>query len=75
MVQEDAGFWAPLDPHMPDKAHFGCPIRVIDTPGFGDSQLRDKQFMPLIQQRIHAAATPEQGGLHCILMVYKVTAS
>ncbi|KAI8147921.1 hypothetical protein BJV82DRAFT_593921 [Fennellomyces sp. T-0311] len=73
-VQESSGFWAPLQPHMARKTNFGCHIRVIDTPGFGDSQLRDGQFIPAIRQKIIDVATFE-GGLHCILLVFKISNS
>ncbi|KAI8059974.1 uncharacterized protein B0P05DRAFT_558258 [Gilbertella persicaria] len=71
-IQSSEGFWAPLHPYMHNKKDFGCPIRVIDTPGFGDSQMRDKEFFSLIQQALLDAAN-EKGGIHCILMVFKIT--
>lgn len=72
-IQEQVGFWAPLSPHMPGKANFGCHIRAIDTPGFGDSQLRDEKFLPAIRKKMIQVAA-EEDGLHCILLVFKVTA-
>ncbi|KAF7722308.1 GTPase IMAP member gimd1 [Apophysomyces ossiformis] len=74
-IQESSGFWAPLRPYMLGKANFGTPIRVYDTPGFGDSQLRDTEFLPIIRQKILDLTQPTQTGLHCILMVFKITSS
>ncbi|KAI8332760.1 hypothetical protein BD560DRAFT_415258 [Blakeslea trispora] len=71
-IQTYSHFWAPLHPYMHHKEDFGCYVQVIDTPGFGDSQLRDKEFYHPIQQAMIKAAN-QQGGLHCILMVFKIT--
>ncbi|KAI9476222.1 MAG: hypothetical protein EXX96DRAFT_459286, partial [Benjaminiella poitrasii] len=72
-IQTHTGFWAPLHPHIPHKEDFGCKIHVIDTPGFGDSQMRDNTFFDNIQQAILNAAVHERG-VHCFLMVFKITA-
>ncbi|CAO3651038.1 unnamed protein product [Cunninghamella echinulata] len=78
-VIEQKGFWAPLNPYMHGKETFGCHVRVFDTPGFGDSNNRDHQFIALIKQRIMELSTfnnnGERNGIHCFLMVFKVTAS
>lgn len=58
---------------MHGKENFGCFIRVVDTPGFGDSQLRDKEFAQIIQEAILDTAI-NHGGVHVILMVFKITA-
>ncbi|CAO3652612.1 unnamed protein product [Cunninghamella blakesleeana] len=75
---------------MHGKETFGCHVRVFDTPGFGDSNNRDEQFIPLIRQHIIDLATiqhddnddndekeksEKKKGIHCFLMVFKVTAS
>ncbi|KAI9307893.1 hypothetical protein BJ944DRAFT_157200 [Cunninghamella echinulata] len=77
-VIEQKGFWAPLNPYMHGKETFGCHVRVFDTPGFGDSNNRDDQFIALIKQRIMELSTfndnGERNGIHCFLMVFKVTA-
>ncbi|KAG2219095.1 hypothetical protein INT45_005826 [Circinella minor] len=73
-VQESSGFWSPLQPHMPGKGNFGCHVHAIDTPGFGDSQLRDGQFIPAIRKKIIEVAGLE-GGLHCILLAFKISNS
>lgn len=58
---------------MHNKENFGCPIRLVDTPGFGDSQFRDKEFAHIIQEAIVDTAI-NKGGVHVILMVFKITA-
>ncbi|KAI8370686.1 uncharacterized protein BYT42DRAFT_98825 [Radiomyces spectabilis] len=63
---------------MHNKADFGYPVRIIDTPGFGDSQLRDSEFFPMIrEQLIDLIQQPldQGGGIHCIFLVYKMTSS
>lgn len=77
---EHQGFWAPLDPYLHGKQTFGCHVRVFDTPGFGDSLHRDEIFLPMIKQHIMDAATLQDNdqeqlefGMHCFLMVFKVT--
>ncbi|KAG0185401.1 hypothetical protein DFQ28_009399 [Apophysomyces sp. BC1034] len=60
VIQEFSGFWAPLKPYMLGKARFGNHVQVIDTPGFGDSQLRDVEFIPMIRQKILDLAQPTQ---------------
>ncbi|KAI9313760.1 hypothetical protein BX666DRAFT_2029935 [Dichotomocladium elegans] len=72
-IQECEGFWSPINPHTPGKAKFGVNIKAIDTPGFGDSELRDGQFLPMIRQKIIDIASRD--GIHCILMVFKVSTS
>ena len=57
---------------MPGRGNFGCHIHAIDTPGFGDSQLRDGQFIPAIRKKIIDVAGLE-GGLHCILLAFKIS--
>lgn len=59
---------------MHHRHDFGCQINVIDTPGFGDSQNRDQEFYTLIQDAIIDTAT-NKGGIHCILMVFKIITS
>lgn len=72
-IEEVCGFWKPLEPHCPKKTTFGCNIKVVDTPGFGDSELRDQEFLPAIQQKMVDMASVD--GIHCILMVFKVSTS
>lgn len=59
--------------YLYNKDDFGCYIRVTDTPGFGDSQFKDQTFFPVIQNAIKDVAT-HKGGVHAILMVFKITA-
>jgi predicted GTPase len=59
---------------MHNRQDFGCHINVIDTPGFGDSQNRDEEFFQLIQNAILNTAI-NQGGIHCFLMVFKISTS
>ncbi|KAI8330059.1 hypothetical protein BC941DRAFT_456925 [Chlamydoabsidia padenii] len=66
-VVEKEGFWAPLHPYLHGKQTFGCMVHVYDTPGFGDSLLRDDQFLVMIKQCIQATR------IHCFLLVFKVT--
>ncbi|CAO3688556.1 unnamed protein product [Rhizopus microsporus] len=73
-VEDSVGFWAPLKPYMHGKDQFGCHIRVFDTPGFGDSQFQDETFFPVIQKTINHI-TAYRGGIHCILLVFKITAN
>ncbi|KAK4516421.1 Peptidyl-prolyl cis-trans isomerase cyp10 [Mucor velutinosus] len=73
-IQSSQAFWAPLHPYMHGKETFGCQINVIDTPGFGDSQMRDQEFFNTIQQALLDTAI-HKGGIHCILMVFKITAN
>ncbi|KAG0750021.1 hypothetical protein G6F57_003931 [Rhizopus arrhizus] len=73
-IEESSGFWAPLRPYLYDKDDFGCYIRVTDTPGFGDSQFKDETFFPVIQNAIKDVAI-HKGGVHAILMVFKITAN
>ncbi|KAI7873635.1 hypothetical protein K492DRAFT_175603 [Lichtheimia hyalospora FSU 10163] len=70
-IEEVCGFWKPLAPHCPEKTTFGCSIKVVDTPGFGDSELRDQEFSPAIQQKMVDMASVD--GIHCILMVFKIS--
>ncbi|KAI8077792.1 uncharacterized protein BX664DRAFT_270503 [Halteromyces radiatus] len=76
-VLEHQGFWAPLDPYLHGKQTFGCHVRVFDTPGFGDSLQRDNQFIPMIKKHIMDVVTrkneQDEHGMHCFLMVFKVT--
>ncbi|ORZ13148.1 hypothetical protein BCR42DRAFT_330995 [Absidia repens] len=79
-VVEHQGFWAPLDPYLHGKQTFGCHVRVFDTPGFGDSLHRDDLFLPMIKQHIMDVTTLQDNdeeqptpGMHCFLMVFKVT--
>lgn len=46
---------------------------MTDTPGFGDSQFKDETFFPVIQNAIKDVAI-HKGGVHAILMVFKITA-
>ncbi|KAI8642524.1 AIG1-type guanine nucleotide-binding (G) domain-containing protein [Parasitella parasitica] len=72
VIQSSQAFWAPLHPYMYGKETFGCQINVVDTPGFGDSQKRDQEFFEIIQQALLDTAI-NKGGIHCILMVFKIT--
>ncbi|KAI7901173.1 uncharacterized protein BX663DRAFT_487760 [Cokeromyces recurvatus] len=71
-IETYTGFWSPLHPYMQDRKEFGCQIHVIDTPGFGDSQKRDVEFFNIIHQTIVNTAI-HKGGIHCFLMVFKIT--
>lgn len=72
-IQSIDAFWAPLNPYLHDKENFGCPIHVIDTPGFADSQNRDDEFFTMIQHTL--VDTAIHYGIHCILLVFKITTS
>lgn len=73
-IAECFGFWSPLHAYLHGKENFGCHIGVTDTPGFGDSQFKDDIFFPMIQDAIQDLAL-NKGGVHCILMVFKITAN
>ncbi|KAI8975339.1 hypothetical protein BDF20DRAFT_822399 [Mycotypha africana] len=70
-VQTASGFWAPLDRFMHEKEDFGCYIHATDTPGFGDSLHRDDYFQSIIQQAMVDMALDD--GIHCILLVFKIS--
>lgn len=57
---------------MHGREDFGCEITVMDTPGFGDSQMRDGEFFEVIQNALVDTAI-HRGGIHCVLMVFKIT--
>jgi predicted GTPase len=59
---------------MHDRETFGCNIRVIDTPGFGDSQMRDQEFSIIIKDALFNTVQSIDG-LHVILLVFKISAT
>ncbi|OZJ01850.1 hypothetical protein BZG36_05339 [Bifiguratus adelaidae] len=72
-AREFVGFWAPTRRYKAESKVFGCNVKVVDTPGFLDSEGRDIELKLKTREKIVEIASNE--GLNVILLTFKIYAS
>ncbi|RUS16999.1 hypothetical protein BC937DRAFT_90549 [Endogone sp. FLAS-F59071] len=66
-----------LRPYEREREHFGCHVRIVDTPGFKDSEGRDAELLNKTKRAVMdlACDTGGDGGVNVILVVFKIYAT